>query len=271
MPHTARRARALCPPGALYDVESLQMRTYRGAHGRVCLAHVGFKVLALAVYLFGTIIAGFVEVFVVTTVLLAADFYCTKNISGRIMIGLRWWAGGAVGQFRYESAEQYWIINPVDKAVFWGALLASCAAWIFLCFIALVRLSVTWLPLALAAVSMTAANVVNYARCNDDIKGTAWRAVRSGMRQSAVSAPGLLLQAGCTVGPLAVQYGRRAAEEALRAARGSVQATLSLGERAGPSMWQRVRSLARRGEPAAAAAPTPPQGAEGTGISVCLA
>lgn len=42
----------------------------------------------LFLYLFTS---NFVLVFVVTILLLAFDFWTVKNVSGRLLVGLRWW------------------------------------------------------------------------------------------------------------------------------------------------------------------------------------
>ena len=52
-----------------------------------------FRVSALVVYLILSIfISGhFVELFLVVILLLAVDFWTVKNVTGRLMVGLRWW------------------------------------------------------------------------------------------------------------------------------------------------------------------------------------
>ena len=55
--------------------------------------HLLFKALAILVYLFGTWFSdSFVNVFVLCVLLLAFDFWTVKNVSGRLMVGLRWWS-----------------------------------------------------------------------------------------------------------------------------------------------------------------------------------
>ena len=49
------------------------------------------QTLAIAVYLFGTwFSSSFVNVFIVCVLLLACDFWTVKNVTGRLMVGLRW-------------------------------------------------------------------------------------------------------------------------------------------------------------------------------------
>ena len=47
---------------------------------------------ALAFYILSALfIDNFVIIFVVTVLLAALDFWVVKNVSGRILVGLRWW------------------------------------------------------------------------------------------------------------------------------------------------------------------------------------
>ena len=69
-----------------------------------------FKTAALVVYIFFTIIfsESFIMTFIITVLLLAFDFYTVKNVSGRLLVGLRWWNeitddGNSV--WRFESKE----------------------------------------------------------------------------------------------------------------------------------------------------------------------
>ena len=55
----------------------------------VCLCHVGFRTLALLVYLFGGMFSSsFIGVFVSVVLLLSIDFWTVKNITGRILVSI---------------------------------------------------------------------------------------------------------------------------------------------------------------------------------------
>ncbi|KAH8071112.1 hypothetical protein JL721_4543 [Aureococcus anophagefferens] len=84
--------------------------------------------LAVLVYMFsGMFTSNFVLVCVVCILLLAFDFWTVKNVSGRLMVGLRWWnyvkEDGAT-EWVFESADDASEISDVDRRVFWGALYA---------------------------------------------------------------------------------------------------------------------------------------------------
>ena len=94
-----------------------------------------------------------VLVFIITLLLLSADFYYLKNIAGRRLVGLRWW-----NEVNTSSGESHWVfessdpntrtINATDKRFFWLSLYATPALWIGLAILAIVRLqNVIWLSL----------------------------------------------------------------------------------------------------------------------------
>lgn len=91
-------------------------------------------------------------IFIITILLLAADFYYLKNIAGRRLVGLRWWnevdPGTGDSKWVFESSEPGTkIINPTDSRFFWLSLYVQPLLWILLAVLALVRLQFLWLPL----------------------------------------------------------------------------------------------------------------------------
>ena len=65
-------------------------RVGRPSHGLVVLLHAVFKLSALVLYLFT--LQSFITTFILVIILLSADFWVVKNISGRLLAGLRWWS-----------------------------------------------------------------------------------------------------------------------------------------------------------------------------------
>lgn len=92
-------------------------------------------------------------VFILTLLLLSADFYYLKNIAGRRLVGLRWW-----NEVNTTSGDSHWVfesaepntrsVTATDKRFFWLSLYVAPALWIALGILAIVRLnSVIWLSL----------------------------------------------------------------------------------------------------------------------------
>ncbi|ENN81317.1 hypothetical protein YQE_02284, partial [Dendroctonus ponderosae] len=61
-------------------------------HPYVTLFHVGFRTAAIVAYMLcGWFSDSFITSFVTIVLLLSMDFWTVKNITGRLMVGLRWW------------------------------------------------------------------------------------------------------------------------------------------------------------------------------------
>ncbi len=91
-------------------------------------------------------------IFIITILLLAADFYYLKNIAGRRLVGLRWW-----NEVDVQTGDSKWVfessdpstktVNPTDSRFFWLALYVQPVLWVVMAILALVRLQFLWLPL----------------------------------------------------------------------------------------------------------------------------
>jgi len=99
--------------------------------------HCIFKALALIAYLLSGIFFSnsYIFTFVMVTLLSAFDFWTVKNVSGRLLVGLRWWndideAGNS--RWKFESFEDQRYIHPSDSSAFWAALFATPAVWFLL-------------------------------------------------------------------------------------------------------------------------------------------
>ena len=78
------------------------------SHPIAAFFFLAFRVGALLMYFLGSIFTdNFTLVFVVTILLLAFDFWTVKNVSGRLLVGLRWWneiQEDGSNQWVFESA-----------------------------------------------------------------------------------------------------------------------------------------------------------------------
>ena len=102
-------------------------------HPTALMFHVGFKAAALMVYLFGGLFSkSFVVSFVIVVLLLAFDFWTVKNVSGRLLVGLRWWnevREDGTNEWRFESREDTSRISDLDSRVFWLTLWVMPILW----------------------------------------------------------------------------------------------------------------------------------------------
>lgn len=93
-----------------------------------------------------------IMIFIITILLLAADFYYLKNIAGRRLVGLRWW-----NEVDPQTGDSKWVfessdpavkqVNATDSRFFWLALYVQPVLWVVMAILALVRLQFLWLPL----------------------------------------------------------------------------------------------------------------------------
>ncbi|KAL2261146.1 hypothetical protein VTK26DRAFT_4642 [Humicola hyalothermophila] len=142
------------------------------SHPITLLTYLAFRASSLLVYLFGMLFTeNLVMIFIITILLLAADFYYLKNIAGRRLVGLRWWneVDPATGDSRwvFESSEPGTkVINPTDSRFFWIAIYAQPLFWIALALVAVLTFKFIWLPLIAIALVLTITNTLAFSRCD---------------------------------------------------------------------------------------------------------
>ena len=127
-------------------------------HPTAAMFHVVFKIAAVIVYLFGGFFfhEAFIGIYVALILLVSMDFWTVKNVTGRLMVGLRWW------NFIDEEGNSHWVFEnkhaksdndksltdsrptSSDAALFWAALTAAPVLWFFLLLVALFRLNIQY-------------------------------------------------------------------------------------------------------------------------------
>ena len=136
----------------------------------VALVTVTLKLLSILSFLFTSIFTSN-EALVMTTVILfiAADFWYTKNISGRILVGLRWWNNydketqGNI--WKFESKNEIKESN-VDRKTFWISLYGFAALWVILFVWESIAFNFTWAFLCLISMVISGINVVGFFKCS---------------------------------------------------------------------------------------------------------
>ncbi|GAB7364112.1 hypothetical protein MBLNU230_g4664t1 [Neophaeotheca triangularis] len=146
------------------------------AHPITLVTFLSFRAASLLVYLLGLLFtSNFVLIFIITILLLAADFYYLKNIAGRRLVGLRWWneveAASGDSHWVFESAPQPnepggKLVNATDKRFFWLAVYCQPASWVALAIVAVVKFEFIWLTLVAIALVLTVTNTLAFSRCD---------------------------------------------------------------------------------------------------------
>ncbi|XP_018400845.1 PREDICTED: uncharacterized Golgi apparatus membrane protein-like protein CG5021 isoform X2 [Cyphomyrmex costatus] len=136
-------------------------------HPYVTLFHLAFRIAAIIVYLLcGLFSNSFIASFVTVVLLLSMDFWTVKNITGRLMVGLRWW------NYVDDDGKSHWIfeskknrINAAEARIFWLALILCPFFWSMLFIAALFGLKFKWLLLVCIAIVLNGANLYGYIKC----------------------------------------------------------------------------------------------------------
>jgi len=168
------------------DLDVIRQRRFR--HPTAALFHVVFKVAAVAVYLFGGFFFSetFIGIYVALILLVSMDFWTVKNVTGRLMVGLRWW------NFIDDEGNSHWVFenrhlkqsadpsqdspSTGDGSLFWTALVLTPAVWSFLLLVAVFRLNIQYFMIVALALVLSLSNLYGYIRCrfgSADLKAAA--------------------------------------------------------------------------------------------------
>jgi len=145
-------------------------------HPVALVFHIVFKVGAALCYLFGGLLATIFKVkqelipLIICVIFLAFDFWTTKNVSGRLLAGLRWWNDvkpDGTNEWVFESHENETLINPYESKVFWIVLVIFPLIWgVFFisCLFSFIT-KLNWLMVSILALALQGSNLVGYVKC----------------------------------------------------------------------------------------------------------
>ncbi|XP_058435877.1 Golgi apparatus membrane protein TVP23 homolog A isoform X2 [Marmota monax] len=167
--------RAACSLGSWWNDLTFVFRGTGPVAARHPLAtffHLFFRVSAIVTYVCCDWFSkSFVGCFVTVLLLLSFDFWSVKNVTGRLMVGLRWW-----NQID-EDGRSHWIFEArkaspsstaateAEARIFWLGLIICPVIWILFFFSTLFSLKLKWLALVIAGISLQAANLYGYILC----------------------------------------------------------------------------------------------------------
>lgn len=209
------------PPSAASSSSSVVAALQNSSHPVACVFHCLFKLLAILLYIFGGWFSGdghggvsgshFITVTVICILLLAADFWVVKNITGRLLVGLRWWnqVDGETTKWIFESKNES-AKNKFDQSVFWTVLYVTPLVWSVLFLWGLLKFQLGWLLTVCMGGSLSVANVYGYYKCSSDQKAKFTQMIQQGAQQGALAAVrsnlfGMLLGVAASAPPAAQQ------------------------------------------------------------------
>ncbi|XP_041362981.1 Golgi apparatus membrane protein TVP23 homolog B-like [Gigantopelta aegis] len=140
-------------------------------HPVAVLFHIIFRAGAILSYLLcGLFSDSFITNFVVIVILLSMDFWTVKNITGRLLVGLRWWNyvdTDGKSQWVYECRKDKGTTtnSAAESRIFWLSLVVAEVIWIIFLFGALFTLKFKWFMVVVVGILMNGANLYGYIRC----------------------------------------------------------------------------------------------------------
>ncbi|KAK1802732.1 hypothetical protein P4O66_021267, partial [Electrophorus voltai] len=139
-------------------------------HPLATFLHLFFRIGAVIAYLCSDWFSrNFATCFVLVLTLLSCDFWSVKNVSGRLLVGLRWW-----NQID-EDGQSHWVFEAkknhdnsgteAEMQIFWLGLIICPLIWTAFFFTTLFSLKMKWLVLVVVGISLQATNLYGYLRC----------------------------------------------------------------------------------------------------------
>ncbi|XP_074647982.1 Golgi apparatus membrane protein TVP23 homolog B-like [Tubulanus polymorphus] len=155
-----------------FGEEDSPTRQRKLKHPIAVIFHLVFRLAAILAYLLcGWFSSSFIANFVVIVLLLSMDFWTVKNISGRLLVGLRWW------NHVDEDGKSHWIfesrkgaaaktkVHVAEVRIFWLSLVICEVIWIVFFFGTIFTLNFKWFMVVLVGILLNGANLYGYIRC----------------------------------------------------------------------------------------------------------
>ena len=158
--------------GSGNQIESKASWLSSSGHAYVLMFHVGVKFVAVLSYmLMFFILSSFVLAFMCTVVALAVDFWFTKNVSGRLLAGMRWWSfvrEDGTSEWNFETLNQIDMeknTENFDRQIFWKSLYLFAAFWLILAVFNLLTLDANNFVLCVIGATFATSNLLGYRKC----------------------------------------------------------------------------------------------------------
>lgn len=152
------------------EIQTIKNIIHNANHPILCMILIVIKCVALLSFiLFGFFIKSEI-IYLIVILLGVCDFWITKNIAGRRLVGLRWW-----NEVK-ENGDEVWIFESknkhietqTDKNVFWITLYINTALWFFLFLYEMITFSITWFVIAVIMLMFACINLYGYLKCSED-------------------------------------------------------------------------------------------------------
>lgn len=156
------------------NMNDLQNQIKTLKHPEVIFFHLLFRTLAIITYLLCNFFSdNFVLNFIIIVLFLSLDFWMCKNVSGRLLVGLRWWnyvRADGTSRWVYEKRKDDRPVDTFESNIFWISLYVTPVIWLLFLITALAGLKITWIMIVFIALGFNLANLVGYNNCKNDAK-----------------------------------------------------------------------------------------------------
>ena len=157
-----------------------------------------FRTLAILLYVFASIFfSSFITIFVVIIICLSLDFWTVKNITGRLLVGLRWWnhvdedgksnwiyenrkvidtlnfySHRVISNFHLfikknngpQGASNY-VESTTEATIFWSSIIICDVIWSVFLMISLLTFSFKWMTIIMVAIMLNLSNTYGFLKC----------------------------------------------------------------------------------------------------------
>uniref|UniRef100_A0A3Q3AE03 Golgi apparatus membrane protein TVP23 homolog n=1 Tax=Kryptolebias marmoratus TaxID=37003 RepID=A0A3Q3AE03_KRYMA len=156
--------------------DNFQLKRSKVRYPMASFFHLFFRTCAIVVYLLCETFSGrFIASMVSIILLLSCDFWTVKNVSGRLLVGLRWWNQvdeDGRSRWMFESRKDVFSFEQsnnttpsAESRLFWLGLIICPIFWVIFVFSALFSLNIKWLPVVIMGLVLQWANLYGYVRC----------------------------------------------------------------------------------------------------------
>lgn len=167
---------------------------YKGNHPIAAFFHIIFKFGAILTYILKMLGAGDTGCFIAVTLFIAADFWTVKNVTGRLLVSLRWWnrvRDDGSTEWIFESGRDVNRVSGFDKYYFWVVTGGFVIFWAVFTVFNLLTLSLFKLTLPLLGLVLSGSNAGGYLKCSREAK----KKISQFILQQAVANPGVAVAA----------------------------------------------------------------------------
>ncbi|MEQ2224408.1 Golgi apparatus membrane protein TVP23 B [Ilyodon furcidens] len=158
---------------SLFSEEDYNFRLKKSniRHPLASFFHLFFRTSAILVYVLCDVLSGrFIACMVTIILLLSCDFWTVKNVSGRLLVGLRWWNqvdedGRSRWVFESRKSDGVNKTSSAESQVFWLGLTVCPIFWVIFFFSTIFSFNIKWLAVVIMGLVLQWANLYGYVRC----------------------------------------------------------------------------------------------------------